>query len=152
MLQVLESRENGATLEIASDILQVLGGKIDLDPSHFRFTMLFHYKPSAPLSLQLLYEGFAKQHPKGYGILGKALFSELHSSHVETQKVVCFFGVVTPPKSHTHGALLHAESLDVPKGFSEFFQTLQDLPIASTRHLLTPSTIQEGTFALFPIA
>ena len=152
MLQVLESRENGATLEIAGDILRLLGGRVDPDLSNFRFALLFHYNPSSPLSLQQLYEGFAKQHPKGYGILGKALFSELHSSQIETQKVVCFFGMVSPPKdSHTQGALLHTESLNIPKSFSEFFQTLQDLPIASTHHLLTQSTIQEGTFALFPI-
>ncbi len=162
---------------------------------------LFHYKPTSLLPLQQFYEGLAKQYPKGYAILGNALFSTLHSTYIkkspiygenieenvsaywaevptEKEKIVCFFGVVIPRKStnsfpeemlkrafyhnpqessastlmsHTHGALLRGDSLSIPQGFHEFFNTLNALPIDSIRHLLTQSVIREGTFALFPI-
>lgn len=80
---------------------------------------LLHYKPSTPNSLLNCYEELANQYPEGFTVLGRALFSELHSTYIkkppiygeninentsaywaqipmEKESLACLFGVVIP--------------------------------------------------------
>ncbi len=85
---------------------------------------LLYYRPPTPNSLLSCYEELANQYQEGFAVLGRALFSELHSTYIkkppiygeninentsaywaqvpiEKQTLACFFGVVIPPTQDT---------------------------------------------------
>ncbi len=72
-------------------------------------------------------------------VLNKAFYQNPH----ETNQV--------PFLSHTHGALLTSSMDQKPESFDDFFQNLKNLPITAVRHVLNPSLIQEGVFAIFSV-
>lgn len=99
------------------------------------------------------------------------------SNGTRKEEEICFFGLVLPPEarkkyakellgrifyqnpreeesasfqSHTHAAIIEAGSFVTPTEMHTFLESLKEASIREVRHLLTPTMIQEGTFALFP--
>lgn len=177
---------------------------LGLDKQQVAAALLYHAPEDEPITLKMLYEELAQQHVQGFAIVGQANIIELYSTYMhkppifgvninqhaaeywhqipkETDKQICFFGVVIPNKakkhyspqlinrafyqnpheskvismaSHTHGAVLTSEQLKQPANTQAFFGQLQDfMPKASVsiRHLLMQSLIHEGIFAIFPL-